>query len=169
MAAKKQSAGNAVNEFLSVMQRASLSNYQFVNQIMFSKTPAGKIVIIIPNSNLWLKLNENEEFKKTLTEVAPGEIDNQLIEFGSTMATDTWLAIDAEAVYQGKLIKIDANGRKHGLVINRDLLPLKLKKAECNDISYRITSDGNFLILKKNFHTTGTDCGFTIMRVFRIL
>ena len=65
---------------------------------------------------------------------------------------------------------ININGLEYDLSINKNLIPLRLKKSEYCDISYKVfPNDDMIFALKKRFEYPLEDHGFTIIRLFKII
>lgn len=175
MAKKKiPSVDDAIKIFKDVMLRASLSDYLYVNNMLISKNQKGTI-LVIPDNELWLKLLDDPEIKEHLQELdisIPEHYEkSQLMVYGEDLENESWVETDSEILYKGKIFKINIKGFEYEVPINRDLLPLKLKKAEYNNISYRVFIKPNVtLVLKKRFNFPDIEeCGFTIVRMFKII
>lgn len=177
MAKKKEpSLADSLNNFKDTMLRASLSNYVYVNRNLITTHPKGYSVIIIPEKDLWTTLIDDDEMKKNMREVIltnPDDFElSDLTKYCDDIDNrDIWIELDAETLYKGKIIRVKVHDDfEYDVPINRDLLPLKLKKAEYNDIAYRIfTSESPMLCIKKRFNYPLPDAGFTMIRVFSII
>lgn len=170
---KEPSMEEAVKIFKDVMSRTSLSNYIYVNRVMISKTPKGRSILIIPDMNLWREILTDEEIEKRELDIKnPDEIKLQaLISYTDNIESNEWINLDSELLFTGKIIKIHVNGFDYKISLNRDLIPLKLRKKEYYKISYRIftTKDSFVLGIKKRFDYPLEDSGFYIMRLFKII
>lgn len=170
---KEPSMEEAVKIFKDVMSRTSLSNYIYVNHTMISKTPKGRSVLILPDINLWKEIIIDEEIDKRELDIKnPDEIKLQsLFSYADNMESDEWINLDSELLFKGKIIKIRVNGFDYKISLNRDLIPLKLRKSEYYKISYRIfvSNDSFVLGIKKRFDYPLEDSGFYIMRLFKII
>ena len=176
MAKKKlPSIEDALESFRNVMTRSSLSSYVYVDSKLLSKSPKGYSILIIPDQELWNQILNDEEFKSNMTELNPEDPDTEaqkeLFIYGEDLTSDGWIEADPEILFKGKVFKIKIHGFEYEIPINRDLLPLKLRKAEYNNISYRVfTSPNVVLALRKRFDFKDVDSGgFTIMRMFKVL
>lgn len=164
--------------FKDVARRATLSDYIMVNRRMISKTNKERKVLIIPEDQLFDAIINDEELKKNIRELDitnPNEAAlQQIFRFGDNLDDHGWIEVDPEPIYKGKVKNIEVNKTfEYTIPIHRNLLPLKLKKSEYNNISYRIfiqTSPAELCIaLKKKFEFPLDGCGFTLMRVFKII
>lgn len=175
MASKKvPSVEDALKIFKDVMLRALLTDYLYVNKSMLSKNPKDHSILIIPDQTLWVKIIEDDELKSHIQELDINDPEQykslQLFEYGNQLDGDVWVDIDPEILFKGKVFKISMKGFDYEVPINRALLPLKLRKAEYNNISYRVfTKPSLMLVLKKRFDFPLEDCGFTIMRMFKVI
>lgn len=175
MARKKEpSVDDALNIFKDVMRRASLSNYLYVNKIMFAKNIQDKSIFIIPDQELWLKIIDDPDIKPNLKELDisnPNEASlKNLFSYLEYIDDPSWIDIDIETLFAGKIYKISIDEFEYQIPINKNLLPLKLKKAEYNKITYRIFKGSSLVLgLKKRFDFPIENCGFSIIRLFKII
>ena len=173
--AKIPSVDDALMNFKDVMHRASLSNYLYVNKILLSKNSKDQSILIIPDQELWLKIIEDSELKKCIKEL---DISNQkenslkyIFTYADNIDNDTtWINIDIDTLFSGKIFKINIDGLDYEIPINKNLLPLKLKKAEYTKISYKVFKNTSLVLgLKKRFDFPIENCGFSIIRLFKII
>lgn len=176
MAKKKNTTvDDSLNYFKEIMKRASLSNYLYVNEIMISQNPKNQSIIIIPEHELWLKIVDDEEIKSQIKELdvnIPKERElNSLTVYGSDLNSKEWIDLDIDSLFAGKIIKVSIHDFDYDVPINKNLIPLKLKKSEYNNITYRIFKNNNQLVLalKKTFTFSIDNCNFTIIRLFKII
>ena len=163
---------DSINIFQDAMQRASLSNYLHVNRTLLSKNNNDNSVIINIDPILWNSIIELPEFKDNIKEldITKAE-DSSLIELCSycDSSSDSWVELNSDELYAGKILKISIQNLEYELTISKALIPLKLKKAEFNNISYRIIPDKMILALKKRFEYPLEEYGFDIIRIFQIV
>lgn len=176
MAKKKlPSIEDALESFRNVMTRSSLSSYVYVNSEMLSKTPKGYSVLIIPDQELWNQIIKDSEFQVQMKELdmesPEANAQRELFTYGENISSEGWIEADPDILFKGKVFKIKIHGFEYEIPINRDLLPLKLRKAEYNNISYKVfTSPNVVLALKKRFDFKDVEGGgFSIMRMFKVL
>jgi hypothetical protein len=175
MAKKTQpSVEDAIKSFKEVMQRASLSDYYYVGNILLSKNTSNSKILVVPDQDLWVKLIDDEEFKPFLKEpdlTNPEESNIPAwMEYGKEIDTD-WIPIDISAdLYTGKVFRITLNKYEYKIPINRDLMPMKLKKSEYEGVAYRVFYKPlQILAIKKRFENVLDGYGFTIIRLFQII
>ena len=177
MAKKNQpSIEDAIKSFKEVMQRASLSNYYYVGNVIISKNNDGNTILVIPEQLLWDKLIEDETWKTESNFREPDVTKPQeanlssWAEYGKDLEAD-WFPIDIDAdLYTGKVFKIKINGYEYKISINRDLMPMKLKKTEYEGVSYKVfLKPLQVLAVKKKFEGVVDGGGFTIIRLFQII
>jgi len=151
MAKKKiPSMEDALNDFKSIMLRASLSDYLHVNGILISKNPKDVSVIIKPDKSLYKYI--------------------EYIKYTDESNKELWIDINCDDLYAGKVISISVNGFNYEVSVNKNSVPLKLRKAEFNNISYRIfTNPKLILTLAKRFDGYVDDSSFTMFRLYQIL
>lgn len=167
---KEPSIQDAVAVFKSVIQRASLSDYTYLNRTILSKTKDNKSVLIVPDLILWQTLNTDEEFTASLREFNLGsKEDRNIFDYGNNLESGVWFEIDAEEISKGKIVHVQIQDFDYEVPISRVLLPLKLKKAEFNNLFYRVDTKPYMLILKKYFQFPIDGCGFYLVRAYQIL
>lgn len=175
MAKKKQpSIQDGLKEFKDVMLRASLSNYSYVDRVLLSKNSKGNSILIAPKIELWNAIMDDEELSKTITPIDitnPADYQLQpLFSFGQELSHDAWLDIDPEILFAGKVFKITIDGFDYQIPINKDCLPVKLRKKEYTDIKFRVfTSPSHVLGIKKYFPFEVENGGFSMIRLFQII
>jgi len=168
---KKPSPNEALDIFKDITDRASLKMFYYNNRQMISKNPKGANIIIIPDIELWNMILES--FKDVIREIDMLDVDQsnmaELFKYTSDLSNN-WLDLDTNNLYQGDVLKITIDGFNYELSINKGLIPLKLRKAEYNNISYKIFKDEGYLLgLKKRFDYPLEGYGFTIVRIFQII
>lgn len=174
MATKKiPSVEDALNYFKDVMRRSSLENYVFVNRIALSKNPKGQSVIIVPDETLWCKIIDDSDLKDRFRELNPTDSADsntmKLITYGEDLTND-WFEINPEEIFTGEIFKLILDGFDYDIPLSKNMLPLKLRKAEFNNIAYRVfTSPITVLALKKKFESPVEGCNFTMIRILQIL
>lgn len=178
MAGKKvYGVENAVAEFKSVMGRSALDQFYYVNNTLVAKSPKGYRVAIIPDQELWLRLINDEEFKKQITELQPTdalyEETKNIFLCANEVNGEGWIEVPLEDFFAGKVIKIEFPDPKflYSLSINKDCFPLKLRKSEQNQVSYRpFLKPENILAVKKRFVFKELEqYGWTIMRLYLVI
>ena len=171
---KEPTLQDGLKVFKEVMARASLSDYTYVNRTLLSKNQKGRTILIVPEEGLWNLILDDADLKGQLKPLDLNDPASSslkpLFEFGEDLADTSWLPIDHEALMGGQVIKISIDSFEYSPVISGACLPVKLRKAEFNDITYRVfTSPSYILALKKYFSSPVEGGGFTMMRLFKIL
>jgi hypothetical protein len=177
MAKKKlPSVEDAIKSFKEVMHRASLISYFNVNRTLVCRTKEKVLLIIIPDQSLWEKIVDDQEllFKELDITTDDGKESMKYLEetLKYEALEDGWITIGVtEELFSGKVFKIKRNKVEYEIPINRDLMPLKLKKAEYDKLSYRITISKTkpLLFIRKRFDGIIDDYGFTIIRLFKVI
>ena len=170
--ANKSSLEDAINIFKDVMQRASLSDYFHVNRTLVSKNEKENSVIIPIDQTLWNSIMDIPEIKDHVTELTTNTSDDMLIANMCSQCNDvtiSWLELDSTQLYSGNIIKVKIEGFDYDVSISKALIPLKLKKSEFTNISYRVFPDTMILALKKRFDYPLEEHGFSIIRLFKII
>lgn len=159
---------DALNNFKDVMRRASIQNYGYVNRIMLSKNPKNQSILTIPEPELWTKILNDPDLKDHIKESDATGDDVMLFSYGEDLATG-WIEIDPNIIFNGVIFKLTIDGFEYDFPINKNLIPLKLKKAEANNIAYKVFTSPNTLAIKKRFEFPVDGGSFTIMRLLQIL
>lgn len=175
MAQKKvPSIQDGLKVFKDAMRRASLSDYSYVNKIILSKNQKDKSILVVPETELWKIIIDDEELKpqiKPLDLTSPADnLLMPLFTYADDLEAPGWFEIDPEIMMSGKVLKIRIDGFEYDVTINKDCLPLKLKKAEFNNIMYKVfVKPAHILAIKKYFPFAISDGGFTMIRLFKII
>lgn len=169
---------SAVASFKEVTCRALLSNYYYVGNIIVSSNISGNNILIIPDQELWNNLIEDNiwkvgcQLREPNINIPEEFIIQSWIVYGKDLVTD-WFPITLDAdLYTGKVFKIKINDYEYKISVNRDLMPMKLKKPEYEGISYKVFHKPlPVLAIKKRFEgAEGVESsGFTIIRLFQII
>ncbi len=169
MATKKiPSINDALDNFKNVMKRASLEEYLYMNRIMLSKNKKDQSILIIPEFQLWDKITDDKELFEHIKEIDVNSPDKELFNYGEDL-TNGWLDIDPMVIYNGSVFKINIDSFVYEFLINKNMIPLKLKKAEVNNISYKVFVTTHVLAIKKKFEFPVEGGSFSIMRLMQIL
>lgn len=162
-----------LNGFREIIQRSGISQIEFENGIMYGRNSNNASVIIAPGKELWSVIQNDEEMKSMMQPLdATSDLSKRVAMVMGivTENSNDWIDLDTDTLYKGKIIKISVDGFEYDITINRDMLPLKLKKAEYNNIRYRIRLMGDpILIVQKEFKQVPPDCDYTMSRVFQII
>jgi hypothetical protein len=172
--AKKNVASieNAINLFEEAMTRSSLSDYFHVNRTLLAKNNKDQSILIKVEQELWNAIIDKSSFKEHLTELDVSNPEHQdsikLCSYSDDITNESWIDLNCEELYAGKVLKLTVDDLEYDLSVNKALIPLKLKKSEFTNITYRIFPDRT-LALKKYFNYPIDNCGFSIIRIFQIV
>jgi hypothetical protein len=170
---------DSIKKFNEVVERGSLYLCYHLNRIILAKPsnqPANRI-LIIPDLILWNKLNEDSEFIKEvdLNDRVQNYEAKYFFKYGEELK-ERWINIEVtEELFNGKIFNIKVKDHEYHIRINKELMPLKLLKAEYNNISYRVSGKVNneydplTLSIQKRFEGAIEDTGFSMIRLFQIL
>lgn len=171
MAKKVISPQTVVEQWKEVTQRASLSSYYNVNGTLVSKNNKGKILLVVMDIPLLALILADKDIDVKEFDISDPETKEYRawFEYGSKLDGDGWLSlVDDTGFYDGKVIEIVINGHDFPVIISKELLPLKLKKAEFEMVEYRVFTDPGVLAIRKRYQPLENH-GFTIMRLFQII
>lgn len=179
MAKKKEpSIDEALNIFKDAINRASLlSPFLYTNSTLLSENAIGKTTLLVPETNLWLKLLEDNDLKESIREIDisnPIEHDKlELYQYAEKIEDKSlWYDLNTDDLYAGKIIKIKISDKyDYDVPINKNILPIKLKKSEFNNISYRIFIRKHIVLaIKKKFVYEGIpDASFSIIKLLKVI
>ena len=177
MASKREPCiSESLNIFKDVIKRSLLENFIFMNKMMISVNTKDKYsVILMIEDELWNQIINDDELKPHIIEFDPLKSKDpdsikRIFSYENDINSNDWINLDCEQLYAGKVMKISLNDIEYDIPICKTLIPLKLKKAEYNNISYKIISGiQTVLMLKKKFEYPLEKCGFSIVRIFYIL
>ena len=182
MAGKKiPSVEDQVKIFKDVITRTSgkpITDIKFVHvnkTALFSITIKNKTYGLFMNidQGLWIKLLDDPEIN--MTELDISNPDNSLVSSKISMVTNIdpnkWIAVNGTELFNGMIIKIRPDQYDYDISLNKNLLPVKLKKSEYTDIGYTVFENGvSFIVaFKKEFKFQIEDCGFSLIRLFQVM
>jgi len=174
---------DAVKALMDILDRAFVSSYLSVNNIMLFEDKNGISILVVPDQTLATEVFKSYEIDGRELDLSnPAEIEHQWkFQYGEDLK-ENWIPIDVtDDLFNGKLFKITVKDTEYNITINKELMPVKLKKAEYKDISYRtfgtrsrkmdsyIEKTPLILAIKKRFDSPVEDCGFTMIRLFQIV
>lgn len=173
MAKKKiPDSQSALETFKQVIERANLSNYYSVNNILLSNPDDSYRILIVPDVALWNMILDTDSINHSELDITdPVQYsEQQWFNYVSDINNEMWMPIEVtEDLFSGKVFEITIKDHCYTIPINKELLPLKLRKAEYTDISYRVFTKPNLILgIQKRFKTFA-DYDFSIIRLFRII
>jgi hypothetical protein len=176
MAGKKvKSIDDSLIYFKEVMQRASLTNYTYVNNNLVSINKKSQNIVIIPDIELWNMIMDDKDLKENIKEASINDDNYYLFKIIDIMNMyDLWLDIDPDTFNQGKNIEVKiADELSYQIFINKNIFPIRLRKAELNNLSYIVFwySNNLAIAIKKYFpfELDGKNYGFTVARILSII
>lgn len=169
----KQSLEESIDIFKNVMERSSLSDYLHVNRVLISKNQKDNSVLVTLDPVIWNNIIDDNDFKNKIRELDLKNPDDEQYSKIYSYAidvnnNDSWIELDCDKLYSGKIVKIKLDNFEYEISINKSLLPLKLRKSEFNNITYKIFDDMT-LALNKRFNYPIEGCGFNVIRIFQII
>ena len=150
-----------INTFTDIMKRCNVDKVYQENGMLLSDNQEFKL-LIIPDKSLWDKILE----KNILNNIE--NATQELSKYFYYADDENWIDVEIDDDFlKGRMIEIKIDSYEYFINLNRDLMALKLKKAEYNNVSYKIyLGKVNILALRKRFDS---EYGFNIIRLFKIV
>jgi hypothetical protein len=147
------------------------SVYFNVNGILLSKNKLDRIVIVVPDKLLLEGLIEDKtiNIEELTIDHQYFKYYNNLFKYGEGIDSDDWISLQSDELYAGNTIDINIKDYECPIQINKDLLPIKLKKSEYENIFYRIFMDPLIIGLRKDFKSINEGYSFSMLTLFRII
>jgi hypothetical protein len=142
-----------------------------MNNVLMGRTKNEDHVLVIPDPLLFDILTGDKTIEVQELPLLDPDVGHLRgwFKYGENIEEDKWFTLlDDERLYEGKTIEIPIAGHPIPIVIHKDLIPLRLRKAEFNSIAYRVFVDPLLFGIKKRFELL-EGYGFTIMRLFQIV
>jgi hypothetical protein len=174
MAKKKMTPETAYKQFLDVIARMDIDKFYRDNGVIVGYTDGNVGVVIIPEPGLDELINKGgkPEFAKLDNAGAEEKIRViRLSDFGRRLGTsdEYWVDLsENEKFTEGSILEITVDGSEFPIVISRNLLPLKLRKAEYVGVYYRIFDVDELIGLRKDF-SGPENHSFRVIRFFKIV
>lgn len=175
MASKREpNISESLEIFKDVCNRSLLEDFIFMNHTMISINTKEKYSVVLSiDKDLWNAIIDDKDLKSHIREYDPtidGDDIKNLFSYMEDINNDGWINLDCDQLYAGKVMKIDINGIEYDIPVCKNLIPLKLKKNEFNNIKYKIIKrDQIALVLNKLFGYPLENSSFSISRIFYIL
>lgn len=172
----KSTIGSRIKYFNEIMERSSVGRYVQLNHNLMISVKKTSVIIHIEDE-LWPALLDNQLFKDKLYQLDLTAPENQpaavLLEYGEMLNTDGWIPIDAMQLYDGKIVPVYIDGYPYDAPITKESIPLKFRKAEFENFSYKImnSKDGLVLGIQKRFDAPDTlpMTGFSVASFYHIV
>jgi hypothetical protein len=162
---------NALDQFKEMTQRASISLYYHASGVLVGKPPKEHVTVVVPDPALFTLILADKEIETKPFDLKDEDLSalRPCFWYGGRVREEDWFSLTKDdKFFTGKLIEITIRGHDFPVLISKELLPVKLKKAEFTDIEYRVFSGPAIMAIKKRFELLA-DHGFTFMRLFQII
>lgn len=175
MAGKKvPSIQDGLKYYKELIKRATLENFRHHENVLCGANKDKKMVIVIPEPTLWNAILEDEELKKHIDPLSEDNMIDMsldgLVHITSDLTSQAWIDLDSNILYGGGMIELKIDKVEYEIPLTRECLPIKLRKNECNNLTYRIFLNPSLTIaVKKYFPFAVEGCGITMMRLFKII
>lgn len=173
MAKKEPTIEDAVNNFFDVIGRCGFSVFRRYDRVLHSKSKKNTGTFFIVEQNLWNVVSEDQDFNEITREFNPLIDADRLILDKMIFTNDMvegWVPIPDDDMASDKRIFIKLDNFEYEIEINKTLWPIRFRKAENNNFSYKIFKvPFNAFAIRKKFEGVGDETSFYMMRVFRII
>lgn len=176
MAGKKiPSMDDSLKIFKDALTRATLTDFYSDGNRLIGYTADHVTIIISIDLDLLSKVsNDDDDLKEHIKPIDLTDKDQydmaRLLTVADDLDSDAWVEPDIDKLYNSKIVRIEVAGFDYDVAIHKSFLPLKLKKAEFNDIKYRIFANPSLILaIKKRFDTKVENGSFSMIRVFQIV
>lgn len=174
MAKKEPCIADAAITFMNILERSQFTSLLRDNRILYTKNKknASGTVFVIDQS-LWNVLSEDQDFVEMSRELNPLIPLDRIILDRLYFAKDMdngWIDIPTESMLNDDRIYINLEGFEYKIEINKSIWPVRFKKNEFDNFSYRIFNKPfNAFAIRKKFEGPVDDSSFYMMRVFQII
>lgn len=176
----KEKAKSTINGrakyFNEIMERSAIGKYIQLNHNLMVSVKKISMVIHIEDE-LWPALLGNSLFTDKLYQIDLSEPGNlpaaTLLEYGDQLNSDDWIPINGMDLYDGKIVPVHIDGYPYDAPITKESIPLKFRKAEFENFSYKImtSKEGLMLGVQKRFESPQSIplTGFAVASFFHIV
>ena len=171
MAKKTIKIDNIISQFIEIFNRCNLIDYYYNGNIILGKNKNNNNILIVVENNLFEKLLENKELNLKEIDLVNHDLElNKLLLYSNDLNNDWFDFENPNDIYNGKIINIKVrDDYEYDIPISKDLFPLKLKKNEYNELSYKVFNNPLILAIKKKFSYDIENTSFTIIRLYQIV
>ena len=175
MAKKEYTLQDAVDRFLDqVVTKAKYTKFIRDNKILYGKNKKNKPMFIMIEQTLWNALPDT--FKANIREFDLSLAEDRYIQskvkfFNERFSDEGWIEIDGTKFQNNEMITFDLpKGFDYKLEINYGIWPLRFKKDDCNNFSYKLKIEKeSWFMIRKYYEGLIPDTGFTIIRMMRLI
>ena len=173
MAKKEPTIADAAVSFLDVLQRCQFTSLLRENRILYTKGKKTGGTFFVIDQSLWNALTEDQDFNEMSRELNPLIPSDRIVLDRLYFARDMeneWIDIPTESMLNDDRIFINIEGFEYKIEINKTIWPVRFKKAEFDNFSYRIFNKPfHAFAIRKKFVGPVDDSSFYLMRVFQII
>lgn len=174
MAKKEPTVEDSVAMFMDVIERCQFKSMLRENRVLYGKNAKKKSALLIPDQTLWNHLIENQDIAEMVRELNPKVETDRLILRWMSYANDMnndWIAITDEEMTTDGRVYLKIKGYDYANEINKTIWPLRFRKAEVNNFSYKVfpAKPLDIFAIRKKFESPVEDASFYIMRLFQML
>lgn len=162
---KIESVEKCLERFNDIRERCKVKELIQLNNLLMGMNEKEVTIIFKLDSSLLDIID-----KSNIIPIDLNNPDHSVYNEYSNYTDDPLIDIDPESLFKGDILDIKINNFEYPVSISKDSFPFKLKKAEYNNIGYKIyNSPKHLLSLSKKFISTLDNHSFTLFRLFQII
>ena len=174
MAKKKESSiSDIVNVVKDIVKRSKAESFVSNNRVLMGYTNKKMKFYLSFDIAIWNAILDDEELKKMISEfdVSTGTAKDVMGFSYCERPDENFIEINPESMYNGENMNIKIDGYEYDVTINKGIFPVRFKKAEFNNIEYKLYMDKYpVLVLRKRWVNDNIpDSNITILRLFQIV
>lgn len=162
---KVESVEKSLERFKDIKERCKVKQLIQLNNLLMGMNEKEVTIIFKLDSDLMNVIDKSD-----IIPIDLNNPDHSIYNEYSNYTDDPLIDIDTESLFKGDILDIKINNFEYPVSISKDSFPFKLKKAEYNEIGYKIyNSPKHVLSLSKKFISTLDNHSFTLYRLFQIV
>ena len=173
MAKKEPTIEDMASTFWEIINRAQIETFLRNDRILYGINKKKMGMLIVTEPDLWCKVFENQEISDRSRELNPTiETDRHIIDdcFYVKDMENGWINIEIAEMEVADKIEIKLEGFKYPIEINKNIWPIRFKKAEFNEFAYKIyRNPKQVFVVRKKFQGPVENSSFYICRIFTII
>lgn len=174
MAKKKEpSISDVIGLFKDIIKRGKVESFTYNNRTLMGYNNKNIKFYLNLEAAAWNAIVNDNDIRPMLTEFNlkdSSEHDRMAFSFCQNINDEEFIELNGESFYNGENIDIKVDGFDYDITINKSIFPIRFKKSEGNNFSYRIYL-GRYpvLLIKKDWDPIVPDSGISMIRLFQIV